>query len=167
MDGLEKEWNESDSSRRFVQYTKVPPGHYTFMVQGANNEGIWNTAGHRMRIVILPPFWQTSWFRVLVLIAVGVVLFLLYRWRIRKVEQRLRKDNAIDQLCNKYKISSREREILSLVLAGKNNKEIEDLLFISYNTVKNHVSNIYSKIGVKTRSDLILFFKTDDKIDLR
>lgn len=55
----------------------------------------------------------------------------------------------------KFNISKREQEILKLILDGKTNKEIEDLLFISYHTVKNHVYNIFQKFGIKTRYELI------------
>jgi DNA-binding CsgD family transcriptional regulator len=52
-------------------------------------------------------------------------------------------------------ISKREREIMELILQGKSNKEIEGLLFISYNTVKNHIYNIYQKMGVNSRGQMI------------
>jgi DNA-binding CsgD family transcriptional regulator len=54
-----------------------------------------------------------------------------------------------------FQISNREREIMDLILQGKSNKEIEDLLFISYNTVKNHIYNIYQKMGVNSRGQMI------------
>ena len=46
----------------------------------------------------------------------------------------------------------------TLILDGKSNKEIEDSLFISYHTVKNHVYKLYQKLGVKTRFELVHFF---------
>ncbi|MBU1099563.1 MAG: helix-turn-helix transcriptional regulator [Bacteroidetes bacterium] len=55
----------------------------------------------------------------------------------------------------KFDLSKREQEVLHLILQGKNNKEIEDSLFISSSTVRNHVSAIYKKIGVKHRGQLI------------
>jgi len=66
-------------------------------------------------------------------------------------------ENKIDltSIYDKFKISIREQEILKLILDGKSNKEIEDSLFISYHTVKNHVYNIFQKFGVKTRYELI------------
>ena len=64
----------------------------------------------------------------------------------------------LEGIYEKFNISKREREILELILEGKNNKEIEQSLFISYHTVKNHVYNLYQKIGVKNRYQLIHFF---------
>jgi len=54
-------------------------------------------------------------------------------------------------------LSEREREILQLVSQGKSNKEIAADLFISVNTVKVHVSNIYEKIGVASRTEATLY----------
>ena len=63
----------------------------------------------------------------------------------------------LDVVLQNYSISNREREIMELILQGKSNKEIEELLFISYNTVKNHIYNLYQKLGVKSRGQLINF----------
>jgi DNA-binding CsgD family transcriptional regulator len=61
----------------------------------------------------------------------------------------------LDIALKDYAISNREREIMELILQGKSNKEIEESLFISYNTVKNHIYNLYQKLGVKSRGQLI------------
>ena len=63
----------------------------------------------------------------------------------------------LDVALQRYQVSNREREIMELILQGKSNKEIEDVLFISYNTVKNHIYNLYQKLGVKSRGQLINF----------
>jgi len=63
----------------------------------------------------------------------------------------------LDVTLQNHQISNREREIMELILQGKSNKEIEDMLFISYNTVKNHIYNLYQKLGVKSRGQLINF----------
>jgi DNA-binding CsgD family transcriptional regulator len=55
----------------------------------------------------------------------------------------------------RYGLSPRERQVLGLLLAGKSNRDMEESLFISYHTVKNHVYNIYRKLGVKTRFELL------------
>ncbi len=54
----------------------------------------------------------------------------------------------------RYDITSREQEIIDRIIKGKTNEEIGDELFISTKTVKNYVSNIYKKTGVKNRVQL-------------
>jgi len=65
--------------------------------------------------------------------------------------------DILELLREKYGISNRELEIIQQLLVGKSNKEIEDTLFISFNTVKNHIYNIYQKLGVKSRGQLLYF----------
>ncbi|MEO8664576.1 MAG: two-component regulator propeller domain-containing protein, partial [Ignavibacteria bacterium] len=64
MEGFDKEWIYS-GSRRFVTYTNLEPGEYTFRVKGSNNDGIWNEAGASVKINITPPYWKTWWFKSL------------------------------------------------------------------------------------------------------
>ena len=54
-------------------------------------------------------------------------------------------------------LTSREREILDLVASGANNQDIADQLFISEKTVRNHLTAIFDKIGVSSRSQAIVF----------
>ncbi len=61
MEGLEKDWNEVQN-RRFVSYTNLPPGRYTFRVRAANNDGLWNNEGASVLVRVFPPFWKTWWF---------------------------------------------------------------------------------------------------------
>lgn len=54
-----------------------------------------------------------------------------------------------------YNITERELEIIELVLEGLSNQKIGETLFISPNTVKNHIYNIYKKMDIKNRYELI------------
>jgi len=53
-------------------------------------------------------------------------------------------------------ITSREREVLSLIAAGLSNQEIADQLVISVSTVKRHAFNLYGKLGVKRRAQAVV-----------
>ena len=61
---------------------------------------------------------------------------------------------------NATPVSAREKEIVRLLLTGCRNKEIASLLSISEKTVKNHLSNIFDKLGVKDRLELALLVHT-------
>lgn len=53
-------------------------------------------------------------------------------------------------------LTDREREVLAEIGKGRRNKEIADALFISEKTVKNHISNIFSKLEVNSRAEAAL-----------
>ena len=57
-------------------------------------------------------------------------------------------------------LSPREREILSLIYEGKTNEEIADKLCTSINTVRNQISYIYAKLGVKNRVEAVKIVQT-------
>jgi DNA-binding NarL/FixJ family response regulator len=54
-------------------------------------------------------------------------------------------------------LSAREREIVGLVAQGYKNKEMAEKMFISEQTVKNHLHNIFDKLGVSDRLELALY----------
>lgn len=56
---------------------------------------------------------------------------------------------------DKYDLSPREMEIVELMNSGYSNASIAEKLIISVSTVKKHVYNIYSKVGVKSRTQLL------------
>ena len=52
-------------------------------------------------------------------------------------------------------ISKREHEVLELLAQGLSNQEIADKLFVSLNTIKTHISNLFSKLDVKRRTQAV------------
>ena len=66
---------------------------------------------------------------------------------------------ALDTIFSRYKISAREKEVIYLLLEGKSNREIENELFISIHTVRNHIYNIYKRLGIKNRVELVNFIR--------
>jgi len=55
----------------------------------------------------------------------------------------------------KYHLTEREHEVIDLLLEGLNNVEIGEKIFVTESTVKKHLSNIFDKFGVKSRTQLI------------
>ena len=56
-----------------------------------------------------------------------------------------------------YGVTKRELQIISGVVSGRANKEIAERFGIAEDTVKHHLSNIFDKIGVSTRVELVVF----------
>ena len=90
LEPLEKTWNEVGSEQRWVTYTTLPPGRYTFRVQGSSSSGVWNVKGVSVALTILPAWYQTMWFRVLSAAALLALLWAAYQLRVRSIEKRHR-----------------------------------------------------------------------------
>jgi PAS domain S-box-containing protein len=87
MEGLEKEWNYV-KDRRFASYTNLLPGRYTFRVKASNNDGVWNGEGVALRIRVVPPLWKTWWFRGFAVLALGLFIGAVVRWRVRTLKEK-------------------------------------------------------------------------------
>jgi DNA-binding CsgD family transcriptional regulator len=68
--------------------------------------------------------------------------------------------DRMERFRDEFRLSPREGGVLDLLLQGKSNKDIERELFISHHTVRNHVHNIYQKLGVSSRLQLMNLVRT-------
>ena len=62
-----------------------------------------------------------------------------------------------DNTCSSPVLTARELEVLGLMAQSKSNREIAEALFISENTVKNHVRNILEKLHLHSRMEAVLY----------
>jgi len=72
-------------------------------------------------------------------------------------------ERRFEQFCGDYALTTREREVLSLVIEGQSNIEISGALFVSESTVKFHVGNILKKSGCINRTTLTILFNEKSK----
>lgn len=94
LKGFDEDWVEAGTSRN-ASYSRLPPGKYRFQVRACNLAGIWSPDGPELNFVVTPFYWQTSWFRAMVLAVftlgiVGVVRYVSFRRlhrRLRLLEQ--------------------------------------------------------------------------------
>jgi len=82
LEGFDKQWTEA-GSRRNAYYTNLPPRHYRFRVQAANENGVWNEKGAEFSFVVKPPFYRTMWFLGILTILLSGLAFAAYRIRVR------------------------------------------------------------------------------------
>lgn len=89
-----------------------------------------------------------------------VVFFMLYNKLYMPVPQSMpSQEERLNAFIEKHKLSSREIDVLNLIIKGASNGEISDELFISENTVKFHVRNILKKTGCSNRTELLTTLK--------
>ncbi len=69
LKGFDTNWHFI-GTKRDGRYTNLPGGQYTLLLKASNSDGVWNETPVRLNITVIPPFWQTLWFRVLL----GIVI---------------------------------------------------------------------------------------------
>jgi signal transduction histidine kinase/ligand-binding sensor domain-containing protein len=85
LDALNNQWNEIAADQRFVNYSALAPGKYSFRVQASTGQGAWNAPGAIMYIEVLPPWWESWWFRILTLAVSLTLLWGFYQLRVRQL----------------------------------------------------------------------------------
>jgi signal transduction histidine kinase/ligand-binding sensor domain-containing protein len=89
LKGFDKNWT-SMGTKRQARYTNLNPGKYVLMIKASNNDGVWNPVPLEIAINIIPPFWMTLWFKILMFIAVIITSIGIIRYiELRKYRARL------------------------------------------------------------------------------
>ncbi len=86
LEGHDVDWQEA-GTRRQAFYNDLPPGDYMFRVVASNNDGLWNEEGAVLNFNVAAAWYQTIVFRVLCAVAVGLIVWALYRLRIRSISK--------------------------------------------------------------------------------
>ncbi|MGW8317405.1 MAG: ligand-binding sensor domain-containing protein, partial [Bacteroidales bacterium] len=155
MEGISDQWIDI-GTRRFVPFTNLPPGDYTFHVRGTNNDGVWNLSGSSIRIVIHPPWWRSTYAYAAYIIIVVFTIVIIFRWRERKL---IREKRVLEE-----KVSARTAEIAEKnrsleEQAGKLNElnAMKDTFFsILAHDLKNPFASLYSlsELAVKNYQNM-------------
>lgn len=125
LEGLESQWNDS-GSRRFVTYSRLPPGDYLFRLRAANSDGVWTASERQLKIVVVPPFWKTRWFLGLFILLAGAFVFFLHRLRIRSLKVKKKElEELVDMRTRELADSNSELQKLSIVA-----RETDNAVFI-------------------------------------
>jgi len=84
LEGYDDDWRGPISARQ-VAYTNLPPRNYRFRVIACNNDGVWNDTGAALDFSVAPAWFQTNWFRLLCVIGSVLMVWVVFRLRVRQV----------------------------------------------------------------------------------
>ncbi|RJE76988.1 hypothetical protein BGP78_01710 [Pseudoalteromonas sp. MSK9-3] len=88
LDGLDTEWQTLDENSRWISFTNLTPGRYQLEVRAKYNVVSGNIAPLTLPIRVMPAFWQTQWFKLLVALSIILLISALFKWRIDIVKAR-------------------------------------------------------------------------------
>ncbi|MFZ0590232.1 MAG: two-component regulator propeller domain-containing protein [Bryobacteraceae bacterium] len=86
LQGWDQDWHEAEG-RREAFFTHLAPGKYSFRVTACNNDGVWNVAGATLMFTVAPAWFQTIWFRAFCVGVFLLLLWMLYRLRLKQFER--------------------------------------------------------------------------------
>jgi signal transduction histidine kinase/ligand-binding sensor domain-containing protein len=84
LSGIDTAWS-APSRERSISLAGLRPGTYTLLLRAVNSEQIASIAPARLRLVVRPPFWQSWWFILLTVAAIGGILVFVIRSRVRRL----------------------------------------------------------------------------------
>jgi len=91
LEGADKEWITALDIKE-VRYNALLPGTYTMQLQASADGVIWNHAAFPLKVEILPAFWQTWWFKALVILLITILIGYILKRR----EARIREKEKLD-----------------------------------------------------------------------
>jgi ligand-binding sensor domain-containing protein/signal transduction histidine kinase len=117
LEGFDTNWHFI-GTKRDGRYTNLPGGEYTLLLKASNSDGVWNETPVRINVTVIPPFWQTTWFRVLLSLAAVVLVAGGVRLRTKAIQDRNR---ALERLVKErtYALEKRGREMEALYQADE------------------------------------------------
>jgi ligand-binding sensor domain-containing protein/serine phosphatase RsbU (regulator of sigma subunit) len=121
LEGYDNDWS-APTNVRYVSYTELPGGDYVFKVKAANNDGIWNEVPYEIKIRVVPPFWRTKWFYViLLLLSIAAIYgFTQYRTQAIKKENKILENKVAERT---KELEEKNRDITSSIEYAKRIQE--------------------------------------------
>jgi ligand-binding sensor domain-containing protein len=171
LENFDKDWNYV-GRQRIATYTNLDPGEYTFLVKGSNNDGIWNDNPASIKVIVTPPFWQTWWFRVVVVCIALTAAYISVRMRISRVHKQKSKlkrqvrkrTQKITRMHDELKAQSKEiksinenlEEIVKTrtIELERKNKALREYAYINAHKVRGPVASMLGLIDLISRTEL-------------
>ena len=158
LEGFENDdWHYT--SKQQVVYTNLDPGKYIFKVKASNNEGVWNTEGKSINVIVHAAFTETIWFKLLLaLLAVALlrIINLVYTKNIRKRNELLKgyndRLNTQVQKTEAANTTLEEREKYMKILLERldhsnkellrSNKDLEQFAYVASHDMKEPLRTV-------------------------
>lgn len=88
LEGFDDRWSPVSKDRSIV-YSNLSPGKYTFHLKASNGDEMWSKP-ISYSFVIATPYWETTWFKVLIVLSIGLILMLIYIISLRRIRKNAR-----------------------------------------------------------------------------
>ena len=125
LKGEDKAWSHS-TTKREATYTNLSPGTYTFKVIASNNSGIWNETGTSVTFYRKPFFYQTTWFKLLFVVALLGIGASLHRLRIHQLRARQEElERVVEERTRDLRLEKEKTEEAKEIIESQAEKLLE------------------------------------------
>ncbi len=172
LQNFDDQWREVEGVTQAF-YTNVPPGEYVFKVQGSNNDGLWNEEGDKVYVLILAPWWDSWWFKVILFFTFLMIFIFIYTLRLTRIKQQ---KLALEVLVNKRtaEVTEQQKEIIAQKesISDQNdqlmalNEEKNDLMQIVAHDLRSPLNQIKGLASIIKMINPNLNTETVNSIDL-
>jgi len=190
MAGISDEWVDI-GNRKFVPFSALQAGEYTFKLRGSNNDGVWNNRDISLHITILPPWWKSiyAYFFYLVFIIMSVFVFVRVRERKLKQDKNILEQKVLERTLRieeqNQLISSKNQELKELnstkdkffsiighdlgnqfnIIVGFSEMLVSDFRNMDARKIEHHLTNIFnsSRLAHELLENLLTWAKIQTK----
>lgn len=86
LEGFDRGWHDL-GPKNSVTYTNMDPGEYVLRVKGLTNDGKWSSRQAYIRLILLPPYWKTWWFKTILSILIAGIILLVFYSRVASIKR--------------------------------------------------------------------------------
>ncbi|AFM03754.1 signal transduction histidine kinase [Bernardetia litoralis DSM 6794] len=149
LEPIQKEWIQLGVKNELT-LSNLAAGNYTLHIKGSNNHGVWNKKGIKINIKIIPPFWQTLWFKTLVLFAFLAGSYFYYHYKVRETKQRaIFLENQVEERTHEILVQTEELQITNEKL-----KELDDFKEKTTNMLVHDLKNPLGTIIFEAKNNI-------------
>jgi len=125
LKNYDENWNLTDSKHRYATYSNLEGGKYIFMVRASNNDGYWSERPVKLEIIVIPPFYKTLWFKIILLLSIMFSIYLYIKIRLSTLtKQKIKLEQLVKERTAKIEEQNAELQRLAENLIEVN-KDLE------------------------------------------
>ena len=99
LEGIDKDWVLTGKEGNVV-FSNLENGTYTFRLRAKNGAGEWCSGEKIITLIVQPPFWKSTWFLLSLILITGILIVLIYRYRVNQIRKKALQKNLLQKQLN-------------------------------------------------------------------